>query len=125
VFAIHPLRAARVAQVSRSLILCLVRSMWRILYCLMFAGLLAFPSCSKPHGKFKPGDKVTYAHSKTRPVGIVYSRFNTDEPYYYVRFPGTTNDMNVLDWPYNDQDKTLRWHMEGPFGDDDLELAQR
>jgi hypothetical protein len=99
-----------------------------------FASLLAIAvavvfgltSCEKPHAKFRPGDKVTFKKSDHSKKGVVYLRFNTDEPYYYVRFPGPPDDTNVLDGPGDDSWKDgVRSHMEGPFGDEDLELAQR
>jgi hypothetical protein len=93
------------------------------------AAFLTLTSCEqKSHARFKPGDRVIERNNPSK-SGIVYLRFNTDEPYYYLKVSGPPegppdyNDYNFLTDSDNDR-PNLRVHIEGPFGDDDLRLQR-
>ena len=92
--------------------------------CVLFVTSVAFSGCKKSTAKFKPGDRVVERLEPSK-KGIVYLRFNTDKPYYYLKVPGKPQRApEFLAW-WDDSDKdNLQVHIEGPFGDEDLELAR-
>jgi hypothetical protein len=113
------------AQLDENFRLILVRRMKPLTRFLLLgvAVLVIFTSCGKSTAKFQPGDNVVVRLNPDT-KGIVYLRFNTDEPYYYLKVAGAAgNEMFVTPTFFNDSWKGLKLHIEGPFYDSDLELA--
>jgi hypothetical protein len=82
-------------------------------------------ACEKPTAKFHPGDHVRVKITDTR--GIVAARmsfFVAD--HYYLQVAGNERDFhkdpNYWQPPFVDK---RTWHYEGPFEENDLELAKR
>ena len=86
--------------------------------------LAGFTSCEKSRAKFRPGDRVVERSDRGKHA-VLYLRFNTNEPYYYLKVPGPPpKESSGREGAFDDRWKdNLQWHIEGPFCDNDLDLA--